>query len=623
MKSRSKLRSLIHHDAQIPKAERSWRQRPIRLVVICSPLMSFVASPAAAEPRPSIALHGEAKLNPDFKHLPYANPNAPKGGRISLGVMGSFDSLNPLIVKGVPAAGLRDFQIESLMARGLDEPFTLHGLLAETIDVAADGSSVVFALRPQAAFSDRKPVTPEDVVYSFTLLKAKGRPNHRTYFAKVAKAETLGERQVRFTIADTSDRELPMILALMPVFARHGISEAAFDQTTTTPLIASGPYKIGRTDLGRTITYVRDPDYWARDLPITKGRFNFDEVRFEYYREGSVMLEAFKTGSLSFRLEEDPKTWAEGYNSPAFRDGRIVKAEVPIALPAGMTGLVFNTRRPQFADLRVRQALNLLFDFEWVNRTIYNGLYRRTDSFFVRSELSSAGKPADARERELLAPFASAVKPAILDGTFKQPQTEGSGQNRANQRAALGLLKDAGYELQSGKLIETKSGTPFAFEILALNSFQETLFLTFARALEPLGIAARVRVVDSAQYQGRLTNFDFDMIQYTWPASLSPGNEQLFRWSSKTAKTPGSFNYAGVESPAADAMIAAMLAAKTREDFTSAVRALDRVLLSGEYVIPLFHFPTQWIVYWSQLQAPDVTPLSGYALDTWWFAAKQ
>lgn len=584
-------------------------------------LIWIAASPVYAEPRTAIAMHGEPKEPKDFPHLSYVNPDAPKGGTVVLGVLGSFDSLNPLIVKGVPAAGLRDFYFESLMARGLNEPFTLYGLLAETIDVATDGSTVTFAINPKAAFSDGKPVMPDDVIYSFSLLKTKGRPNHRTYFSKVSAAEKIADKSVRFTISDTTDRELPMILALMPVFAKHGITQDAFDSTTTVPLIASGPYKIGRTDLGRSISYVRNAEYWARDLPVTKGRFNFDQIRFDYFREGSVMLESFRTGAISFRNEEDPKTWAEGYNFAGLREGKATKAEIPIALPAGMTALVFNTRKPVFADQRVRSALIQLFDFEWVNRTLFNGLYKRTDSYFARSMLSSSGIAADARERELLKAFPDAVKPEILEGKYRLPQTDGSGQNRMNQRAAFELLRASGYELKGGKLVD-QNGNQLAFEILAANSWQEALLLTYARALEPLGIAARVRIVDSTQYQSRLTNYDYDMIQSTWPSSLSPGNEQLFRWSAKTATTPGSFNFPGVQNPAADAMIAAMLSAQSQEDFVSAVRALDRVLLSGEYVIPLFHIPKQWVAYWSQLKSPDVTPLSGYALETWWIDTK-
>jgi peptide/nickel transport system substrate-binding protein len=385
-----------------------------------------------------------------------------------------------------------------------------------------------------------------------------------------------------------------------------------------TPLVGSGPYTVSRVDPGRSLTYKRDPNYWGKDLAVNRGRFNFDEIRFDYFRDASVMLEAFRSGTLDLRLEEDPGRWADAYNIPAVRDGRIIKAEFPIGLPSGMTALVFNTRRAIFADPRVRHALMTLFDAEWINRTLYNGLFKRTTSYFERSYLASTGHPADADERQLLAPFPNAVRPSILDGTYKFPTTDGSGRNRANQKIAFKLLTDAGMVLKGGHLVNAKTGRPLAFEILANSNAQEALLLSYARSLEPLGISVRIRVVDSAQYQERLSTFDYGMIQNTWPASLSPGNEQLFRWSAKTANAQGSFNFAGVKNPAADAMIEAMLASDTEPKFISSVRALDRVLLSGDYVVPLFYTPKQWVAYWARLRHPDKTPLFGYAVDTWW-----
>ena len=585
-------------------------------------LMFIGCGTAGAAPSHSIALHGTPLYADNFEAFPYVNPSAPKGGRLTLGVLGSFENLNPFIVQGVPASGIREFVVESLMARSLDEPFTLYGLLAETIDVADDGKSVTFALNPNAKFSDRLPVTPEDVITSFELLKTKGRPNHRTYFAKVSKAEKIGERSVRFTFEDASDRELPFILGLMPVFAAHATTPQKFETSSMTPLVGSGPYTVSRVDPGRSISYTRDRDYWGRDLPVNRGRFNFDEVRFDYFRDASVMLEAFKSGAIDLRLEDDPGRWADAYDIDAVHDGRIVKAEFDIGLPAGMTALVFNTRRAVFSDPRVRRALMTLFDFEWVNRTLYNGLFKRTTSYFERSYLASTGRPADTRERALLAPFPNAVRPEFLEGTYQFPISDGSGQNRVNQKAAYALLTEAGMVLKGGRLVNAKTGKPLAFEILANSNAQEALLLSYARSLEPLGIAVRVRVVDSAQYQERLASFDYDMIQNTWPSSLSPGNEQLFRWSAKTADAKGSYNFAGVKNSAADAMIDAMLAAKTETDFISAVRALDRVLLSGDYVVPLFYTPRQWVAYWARLKHPDKTPLFGYSVDTWWIDGK-
>lgn len=611
-------RPQVQHFFVIISLHKSHWTDQMRLAILTLLAFSGVFGVALAEPRASVAMHGLPDIAPGFPNLSYVNPDAPKGGRIKLGYLGSFDTVNPLVIKGEQASGVREFSIETLMARDLDEPFTLHGLLAETIDIADDRKSVTFTLNPKARFSDRTPVTADDVLFSFEMLKTKGRPNHRTYFAKVVAAERISDRQVRFTFADASDRELPLILGLMPVISKAATDANTFEQTTLKPLMGSGPYVLSRIDPGRSLTYTRDPDYWAKDEPVNRGRFNFEEIRFDYYREGSAMFEAFKSGLLDLRLEEDPSKWADGYEFPAVRDGRIVKSAFDIGLPAGMTALVFNTRREVFKNPSVREALITLFDFEWINRTLYNGLYRRTQSYFERSYLSSAGKPADTRERSLLAPFMDNVKPEMLEGTFKFPESDGSGQNRANQRRAFELLKAAGYELREGTLVETATGKPFRFEILAYNQAQEALLAAYARSLAPLGIEARVRVIDSAQYQRRLNSYDYDMIQTTWPSSLSPGNEQLFRWSSASATAPATYNFAGVQNKAADAMIEAMLAAKGKDEFVSAVRALDRVLLSGDYVVPMFYVPNQWVAHWARLKYPGKTPLFGYALDTWW-----
>jgi peptide/nickel transport system substrate-binding protein len=593
-----------------------------RFIVAVTVALLGALVPARADPVHGIALYGEPKQPPDFAHFSYVNPDAPKGGRLVLGAFGSFDNLNPLIIKGVAANGIRDFTIESLMARGLDEPFTLYGLVAESVEVPPDRSSITFHLNPKARFSDGTPITADDVIFSLQLLKEKGRPNHRTYFAKVAKTERLSDRVVRFTFDAAGDREIPLILGLLPVLPKHAINPDTYESTTLEAPIGSGPYKVGKIDAGRSITFVRDPDYWGRDLPVNRGRFNFDEIRFDYFREGSVMFDAFKSGQIDLWPEEDPRRWANGYDFPAIRDGHAVKREFAIGLPAGMTGLVFNTRRAVFKDARVREALIYLFDFEWINRTLYAGLYSRTQSYFERSILASTGRPADARERQILAPFPNAVKPPFMDGTYRFPSTDGSGRSRENQEKAFRLLQEAGYELRGGKLVSAASGRQLEFEILASSTSQEGLLLSFARDVERLGIKVKLRVVDGAQYQQRLTSYDYDMIQNTWTSSLSPGNEQLFRWSTQSAKVQGTYNFAGVENPAADAMIQAMLAAKTEGEFVSAVRALDRVLLSGDYVIPLFFIPKQWVAHWTRLQHPETTPLFGYNVDSWWMAGR-
>lgn len=573
-----------------------------------------------AEPRHGIAMHGEPKYEPDFSHLDYVNPEAPKGGEIVLAVQGSFDSVNPLIVKGAPASGIRQYVYESLMARAYDEPFSLYGLLAESIETPPDRSWVAFTLRPEAHFSDGRPVTVEDVIFSHALLRDHGRPNHRFYYAKVAKVEKTGPRTVKFTFKPGSDREMPLIMGLMPVLPRHAVCAETFEDTTLDPPIGSGPYVVSEIDAGSHITYRRDPNYWGRNLPVNRGHYNFDVVRFDYYRDKAAMFEAFKKGLVHFTAESEPGRWAREYDFPAARDGRVIKEAFDLGIPAGMSGLVFNTRRTIFSDKRVREALTLLFDFEWMNEHLFHGLYERTQSYFARSELSSFGRPADTRERELLKPFLDEIDPEIMAGTFRQPVSDGTGRNRRNLRRALRLLKAAGYELRGGVLVEANTGEPFTFEILAATREQERLLLTYLRALERAGIKARVRQVDSAQYQRRKQTYDFDMIQNHWPASLSPGNEQSFRWSSRAAGTEGTFNYPGVKSEAVDAMIEAVLAAKSREEFVSAVRALDRALLSGRYVIPLFHLPKQWVAYWRQLRHPQTVSLYGSLLETWWTA---
>ncbi len=584
--------------------------------------MGLLLHPAGAwaAPRAGIAMHGEPTEQADFSHFPYANPDAPKGGRARLAKQGSFDSLNPLIVRGVSADGVREYLYESLMARAYDEPFTLYGLIAETVETPADRSWVEFTLNPKAKFSDGTPITVDDVIFSHAVLRDHGRPNHRSYYKKVKTVEQTGERKVRFTFDGPGDREMPLIMGLMPVLPSHLFTPETFERTTLEPPVGSGPYVVEKVDPGKSITYRRDPDYWGRDLPVNRGLYNFDEIRIDYYRDAGSMFEAFKSGLVELRNEDDPTRWTEGYNFPALRQGRVVKEALPVETPAGMSALVFNTRRPLFADPRVRQALITLFDFEWVNRNLYHGQYARTESYFARSALSSHNRPADATERALLAPYADAVKPAIMDGTFSLPVSDGTGQNREGRVEALKLLEEAGYALKDGVLVNVETGEPFTFEILAATRAQERLLLTYARALKQVGIEARIRQVDSAQYQRRKQTYDFDMIQYFWPASLSPGNEQAFRWGSDAAKTEGSYNYPGVESEAVDAMIEAVLAAKDREDFVSAVRALDRVLLSGDYVVPLFYLPRQWVAYWRALKRPDDTPLYGYQIDTWWGA---
>ncbi len=575
------------------------------------------AAPALAEAAHAIAMHGTPAMPDDFTALPYVNPDAPQGGRITEGVLGTFDSLNPLIVQGDALQPIRGYVIESLMARDYDEPFTLYGLLARTIETDDARSYVTFALNPAAHFSDGAPVTVDDVVFSWQLLRDHGRPNHRTYYSKVAKAEILDPLTVRFDFADKSDRELPLILGLMPILPKHAIDAATFENSTLAKPIGSGPYVVSAVDAGRSVTFKRDPNYWGRNLPINRGLWNFDEVKFDFYRDANTYFEAFKAGLYDVRSETDPTRWETGYDFPAARDGRVVKETFPSGLPKFASDFVFNTRRPIFSDIRVRQAIALLFDFQWINRNFFYNLYRRSASYFDDSELSAYHRPADATERTLLAPYPDAVRPDVLDGTWSPPVTDGSGYDRTTLHQALALLESAGYAIEGTKLRD-RAGRRFALEIMVTNRDDERLALAFSTMLARAGITAQVRLVDDVQYQQRLSSFDFDMIVYRWDQSLSPGNEQSFYFGSAAADQEGSRNYMGVKSKAADAMIAALLAACDRQDFVAAVRALDRVLISGSYVVPLFYLPDQWVARWSAIAHPVRTSLYGYLPETWW-----
>jgi peptide/nickel transport system substrate-binding protein len=573
---------------------------------------------AATGPVHAIAMHGDPALPEGFTHFRYVNPVAPKGGRLVNALLGTFDSLNPFIVKGLPLQEIRGYVVESLMARGYDEPFTLYGLLARTVETDDERSYVTFTLDPAARFSDGTPVTPDDVIFSWQLLRDHGRPNHRTYYAKVTKAEANGGNGVRFDLSGASDRELPLILALMPVLPKHAVNAATFEETTFTSPLGSGPYTVSEVRPGERVTLRRNPNYWARDLGVSRGFWNFDEVRFDFYRDANSHFEAFKRGLYDVRAETDPARWETGYDVPAVREKQIVKEDIATGLPAGMSGFVFNTRRPLFSDIRVREALGLLFDFEWINRNFFFDLSRRTASYFEGSELSAQGRPADASERKLLAAYPEAVRHDVLEGKWSPSASDGSGRDRDTLRRALALLSAAGWELEGTELRDRGSGRPFAFEILVTTKDQERLALSYARDLRRAGIDAKIRLVDAVQYDRRRQTYDFDMLQNAWGASLSPGNEQSFYWGAAAADVPGTRNYMGVKSAAVDTMIEAMLAARDRPDFVAAVRALDRVLISGFYVVPLFHVPDQWVARWTHVERPSETSLYGYLPETWW-----
>ncbi len=597
----------------------------LRRAALAAAMSLTFATGVLAEPMHGIAMHGAPALPADFGHLPYANPDAPKGGRVAYGFPGSFDSINPFIVKGNAPRGLMDGLFgnnvwDTLLMRSADEPFTLYGLLAETVEVPDDRSGVEFTIHPDARFSDGTPLTVEDVIFTVDLLKEKGRPNYRSRFGKVASIERVGERGVRFVFGDGADRELPLLIGLTPVLPKHATDPETFDQSTIQPMVGSGPYVIERVEPGSRVLLKRNPDYWARDLPVKRGFDNWDEISIEYFRDANTYFEGFKTGAFDVHFETEAGRWLTGYDFPAVRDGRIVKVETESGSPKGMSGIVMNTRREIFSDPKVREALGRLFDFEWINKNLYYGVYARTGSYFQGSSLSALGKPADEAETALLAPYPDTVRPDVMDGTYAPPTSDGSGRDRAALREALALFEEAGWTIRDGAL-RNAAGQPFAFEFMAKTQDEERLALAFQRTLKLAGIDMSIRQVDSTQYYDRQKAYDFDTLQMLWTASLSPGNEQSFRWSSEAAKTEGTFNYAGASEPAIDAMIAALLAARDRPEFESAVRALDRVLVSGLYVVPLFHLPKDWHARWTHIETPDRPALTGVQPPTWWSPA--
>lgn len=572
-----------------------------------------------------IAMHGAPALPADFAQLPYVNPDARKGGRLSLAFQGTFDGLNPYNLRaGSAAQGLAGNVFQTLMARSLDEPFTLYGLIAQTIETDAARSYVVFRLDSRAQFSDGTPITAADILFTFDLLKTRGRPQQRIAYELVRSIVAEDDRTVRYDLTGANDRELPMTLALMPVLPKHKTDVERFSDSSLEIPVGSGPYRIASIKPGEEMLLKRNPDYWARDLAVCRGLYNFDEIVISYYRDANSMFESFKAGLVDYRIEGNPTRWKTGYNFPAMRDGRVKKEELRVGTPRGMEGFAFNTRRPLFKDVRVREALAIMFDFEWINHNLFDDLYTRTISFFDNSDLSSAGKPASAEERALLAPYPGAVRADIMEGRWRPYVADGSGRDRQQARTAFDLLAQAGWKLDHGGL--EKGDADFEFEIMVADRNQERLALNYASSLRRIGVLARVRTVDEVQYQRRRQRFDFDMMLGTWVASASPGNEQRMRWGAASASQEASFNLSGASAPAIDALIAAMLAARTREEFVTAVRAYDRVLLSGFYIVPLFHTVYQWDAHWTRIQRPEAlprwaAPLFATTLDTWWSAA--
>ncbi len=553
-------------------------------------VVAAVPAPAVARPAHGLSMYGELKYRPGFAHFEYVNPRAPKGGAVTLSALGTFDSLNPFIFKGVSAAGLGQV-FDTLMVGSGDEAFAQYGLVAETVETPPDRSWVAFTLRRQARFHDGSPITVEDVIWTFQTLKTKGHPFYRTYYAQVTSAEPAGPRRVRFTFKGGVNRELPLIVGQMPVLPKAGWAGRDFTKTTLQPPLGSGPYRVASAEPGRSITYQRVKDYWAAELPVNVGRFNFDTIRYDYYRDGTVALEAFKGGAYDFRQENSAKSWAKGYDVPAVRDGRIRKELIPNQVPTGMQGFVYNTRRDVFRDPRARQALAHAFDFEWANAHLFYGAYTRTASYFSNSELASEGS---------------------------RPPSTVPGGLRPNLVQALRLLEEAGWVVRDLQLVNAATGRPLTFEILIDEPTWERITLPFVENLKRLGVIARIRTVDSAQYEYRLKHFDFDLTVAVFGQSLSPGNEQADYWGSEAARTPGSRNLAGISDPVVDRLIAEIIAAPDRAALIARTQALDRVLLAGHYVIPHWHITAFRVAYWDRFGRPAVAPKYVLGFDTWW-----
>lgn len=574
-------------------------------------------------PKHALAMHGDVKYGPDFTHLDYINPDAPKGGELRLSAIGTFDSLNPFIVKGTPAAGMSFIRsglvYESLMQNAWDEPFSLYGVIAESVEIPDDRSWVAFNLRPEARWADGTPLTTEDVAWTFEILKEKGSPFFRAYYGDVKSAEIISPRRIKFTFKGTGNAELPLIIAEMSVLPKHFWTADGrdFDKTSLEPPLGSGPYQITKVEPGRSITYERNPNWWGKDLPLFKGFYNFDRISYDYYRDNNVALEAFLAGEYDVRIENTAKEWENSYDSPALEDGRILMEEIHNQRPSGMQAFVYNIRRPVFQDKEVRKALAYAFDFEWSNKQFAYGVYERTDSFFENSELASAGLPSP-EELDILNPIKDNIPAEVFTQTFTPPRTDGTGNNRQNLRTAMQILDAAGYKLGDDG-IRSKDGIRLEFEILDTNPQFERWVLPFVRNLERVGVKATFRIVDTAQYQNRMNDYDFDMTIGVFGQSNSPGNEQRDFWSSAKADIPGARNTIGIKDPIIDDLIEKVIQAPSRANLVTRVRAIDRILLWNHYVIPMWHYPKWRIAYSSTIERPenlsDISPLISF---TWW-----
>jgi microcin C transport system substrate-binding protein len=564
----------------------------------------------------ALAMTGSPKYAKDFKHFDYANPDAPKGGAVKMGTVGTFDSLNPFIIRGVAAAGT-GLIYDSLTDRSLDEPFTQYGLIAAKIELPEDRSWVIYHLNPDARFHDDAPITAADVVFSFNLLIDKGDPMYSKYYASIQKAEALDDLRVKFTLGDKPNPELALIIGQLQILPKHYWSSRDFTKPGLEIPIGSGPYKILEFKPGRSITYIRHADYWAKDHPLNKGRHNFDKMTYDYYRDPTVSLHAFKAGEYDFRQENSSRAWATAYSGPPFDDGFIIKEEIDNDVNQGIQGFVYNTRRDQFKNRKVREALAYAFDFEWTNKTLFFGQYTRSKSFFSNSELASSGLPG-TQELKILEPYRDRIPGQVFEKAYQPPETDGSGNIRNNIRAALRLLKQAGWQIKGKKLVDTKTGKPFVLELLLIDPAFERIALPLKKNLARLGIQMNIRVVDTAQYINRRRDFDFDMIVARLPQSESPGNEQREYWGSSAADIPGTRNYAGIKNPVIDEIIEQVISAPDRDELVYSTRALDRVLLWGHYVIPQWHIAKYRVAYWNKLSRPKTVPRYSLGFDTWW-----
>jgi microcin C transport system substrate-binding protein len=592
--------------------------RILAAVIAVLPLILGTAPTSAQAPKPvhGVAMHGAPKYGPDFTHFDYVNPNAPKGGEMRLSALRTFNTFNPYVLKGDTAAGV-NFLFESLTTNSEDEAFTQYGLLAESITMPKDRSWVAFTLRPEARWHDGKPVTVEDVIWSLTTLRKKGRPFFRFYYRDVVKAEKIGPRTVKFTFKDTTNRELPLILGELPVLPKHYWADRDFEKTILDKPLGSGPYRIESFEPGRSVTYERVKDYWGANLPVNKGKYNANIIRYDYYRDATIALEAFKSGDYDFRLENTSKVWATGYDSPSFRQGLYETEEIRHQNSTGMQGFVFNTRKAIFKDPLVRQALAFGFDFEWTNKNLFYGQYTRTSSYFSNSELASSALPA-GEELAILNKYRGRIPDEVFGKIYQPPSTDGTGRIRGNLRKGRKLLRKAGWVIKDRKLVNAKTGQGFAFEILLISPAFERVVLPFKRNLKRLGIDVSVRTVDTAQYRKRTDDYDFDMLVTGWGQSLSPGNEQQSYWGSAAGKRPGSRNLAGIDNPVIDEMIEGIISAPDRDALVIRTRALDRVLLWGHYIIPHWHIRIFRVAFWNKFGRAKITPKYGLGFDGWW-----